>query len=261
MVSWVGAGLAISLGVLVYVALPMGAMALPVELRKKVGEFYLKLAARCLKQFAFVRRILSGYDVIPIKVDDEQKLLKVTLSNSLAGDSNAYPFKDPDNRVLRLYNKPVSLNYEGVPGALDAELAELGHWVGEKDTEGGLWSGDLYNTDVPVTVDPFVEMDDGLRLVDPIDAYNLVPNDVDPENVKTTEQLTKKRFEKYNPGVNTEQMISGALGFALGLGGILVMNYAQHEIIGGGGGPPQGPSIPVGALDVQPLLDVVVMFL
>lgn len=258
MVSFVWATFSVALAVLVYIGGSMAAMTLPIAYREKIGRFHFKLAARCLKQFTFVRRILSGYDVMPIKVDDEQKLLKVTLSSSLAGSDNEYPFKDPDDRVKRLFNKPVALAFEQVPAAVDAELAEAGHWVGEKETDEGLSHGDPSEGPGGVTIDPFVEMSDGLRLVDPVDVFNIVGNDVDPENVKTAENLTKKRFEKYTSGVGMTEMMTGIIGFGVGMGGVMVLQYVQQNIIqSGGGGNPQVPSSPLGM--VTPALDMVVM--
>lgn len=259
MVSIIWATVSMMAGLMIYIALPMSAMTLPVELRRKIGMAYFKLAARCLKQFTFVRRVLSGYDIYPIKVDDEQKLLKVTLSSSVTGSDNAYPFKDPDNRVKRLLNKPVALAYEKVPAAVDAELAELGYWVGEKGTNEGLIQGDPQKDPGSVTVDPYVEVDDGLRLVDPVDVFNIVPNDVDPENVKTAENLTKKRFEKYGDGVGVTEMMTGILGFSVGAGAIMVMEYINQNIIGNGGGSGDLPSSPLGL--VQPAIDTVVMLI
>lgn len=258
MVSVVGATLSIMLGVLVYIAGSMAVIVLPVQLRYKVMQFHLKLAARCLKQFTFVRRILSGYDIKPISVDDEQKLLKVTLSSSLTGDDNAYPFKDPAERIKRLFNKPVALAYEQIPAAVDAELAEHGYWVGEKAKNEGLYSGDPEDSPEDVTVDPYIEEDDRLRCVDPVDAFNLVPNAVNPENVKTTEQLTKKRFEKYSTGVGMVEVMTGAMGFAIGMGGIAALQYVQNNVItNGGGGDPQLPSSPLGMTHIA--VDAVVM--
>lgn len=257
MVSFVWATFSVALAILVYIVASMTAMVLPVELRKKVGGFHFKLAARCLKQWTFVRRILSGYDVMPISVDDEQKLLKVTLSSSLASDDNEYPFKDPDNRIKRLFNKPVALTFEQIPAAVDAELAEAGYWVGEKSRDEGLVNGDPYKDPDGVSVDPYVEMDDGLRLVDPVDVFHIVGNDVDPENVKTAENLTKKRFEKYTTGVGMTEMMTAIMGFCVGWGAILVMEYAKQNIIGsGGGGGSDLPSSPLGMTHLA--LDMVV---
>jgi len=239
-------GIAASLGILVYILIAMLAFVAPITVREQIGKFYLKLGARCLKQFTFVRRVLSGYDVHVIEVDEEQKLLTVTLSSPLLGDDNEYRYQDPDNRVMRLFNKPVSINFELVPAAVDAELAEAGHHVREKKTDEGLWEGDHEENPDDVVVDPCVEMTDEVRLIDPMDVFNLVANDVDPEDIKTAEKKTLKRFEKYGASFDPVQFVSGAMGFAIGIGGVMALQYFQQEIIkGGSSGDVSSPEIPI----------------
>lgn len=260
MVTILRAAIAASLGMMVYLAIPILFTNAPVYMRRRVGSFYLKLSARALKQFAFVRRVLSGYDVMPIDVDDEQKLLNVTLSSSTLGSDSVFEFNDPDNRISRLYSKPAVVAYENIPAVVDAELAEIGHWVGEKENEDGLWSGDPQDPE-SVTVDPYVEMDTGLHLVDPIDAFELVGNGVDPENIKTTEKLTKKRFEKYKTNIGATEVISTVVGFFAGLGGMMLMEYVNTTLLDGEGG--SGVDIPMnpGLVDTTHLVDLVVMLL
>lgn len=262
MVTWVGATLSVMLGILIYVAIPAVAMSMPAPVRQRVGTFYGKLAARLLKQWSFTRRMLSGYDVFPIDVDDEEKLLKVTLSSSMLGESNTYPFKDPDNRIKRLYNKPVAVNYEGIPAAVDAELAELGATYSEMVKEEGkvvVNESKREDEDDEVLVRSTWPVDDTLRLVDPVEAFSLVPNAVSPENVKTARKKTKQRFEKYRDRVGAVQMMTGALGFAMGLGGILVMWYAQTNFIDGSSTDPELPSSPLYLADVATQLVVSVL--
>jgi len=259
MVSIMSLVLAGSMGLLVYLAIPFLVMGGPVELRRTVGGWYLKKAAKCLKQFVFVRRVLSGYDVLQISIDDEQKLLTTTLSSSMTGEDNEYRFKDPDNRIKRLFNKPVALAFEQVPAAVDAELAELGQAVHEKDVTDGIWHGDMADPE-SVEVDPWLRVKKGLQCVDPVDAYRLVVNDVDAENIKTAEKLTKKRYEKYGDGVSAVQLMSGAIGFFCGLGGMMALKFFQNKFLdggGGGGGVPENP-VPI-ALDAT--LDMAVMVL
>lgn len=250
--------LALSLGFLCYILVAMVAIGLPITLREQIGRFYLKLAARALKQWTFVRRVLSGYDVKRINVDEEQKLLKVTLTSPMLGDDNEYRFEDPDNRIMRLMNKPVALSFELIPAALDAELSEEGYHTGEKATNEGLWDGDHETAPDEVVVDPFVRMTDDLRLIDPIDVLNLVTNDVDPENIKSAEEKTKQRFSKYGGAVSPMELAGGAMGFIVGMGGILGIQYFQSEILSeSSGGMPQGPTMPMHVADVA--LDAVVM--
>lgn len=260
MVSITTALLACVAGFMLYVAIPIAAMAAPVQVRETVGTFYLKLGAKCLKQFTFVRRVLSGYDILPISVDDEQKLLEVTLSGSTLGEDNEYRFADPDNRIGRLFNKPIAIAYEQVPAAVDAELAEWGHWVREKEANSGLMAEGGENA----RIDPYVEATDSLRLIDPMEFFAVVTNDIDSETIRTAEKKTKKRFEKYNEGVSLEESLQVMMGFAVGAGGVMAMHYVQTKVIGGGSDGPPGSGI-VGeemmsvAPDPTPLLDLVVM--
>lgn len=259
MVSAVTAILASVFGFMLYVIIPVGAMAAPVHIREKIGTFYLKLGSKSLKQFTFVRRVLSGYDILPIGVDDEQKLLEVTLSGSTLGEDNQYRFADPDNRIGRLFNKPIALAFELVPAAVDAELSEWGHYIDEKAEDHGLIDDEGERT----RVDPYVEADSNLRLVDPMDFYSAVTNDVDSENIKTAEKITKKRYEKYGDGIDMAQTLRVLIGFGVGATAIILMHYINTEMMSGGGGPPGsdivGNETMMLAPKMTPLLDLVVM--
>lgn len=242
MPSLISVAIAGSLGLLVYVLIPMVANLGNINTRKRVGETYYKMEARLLKQFTFLRRVLSGYDVKPIGVDNERKLLTLTLGSNLMGDDETYPFEDPDGRIKRLYNKPAALAYERVPAAIDAELAEIGRWVAERRENGGFWSGEFDNAEVETTVKPWVVMSDGFQLVDPLDSFEIVPNDIDPENVKSTEIMTEKRFEKYRGNLGMREGVLGVMGFLTGAGGMAGMAYVRDKLLdGGGGGVPEAP--------------------
>ncbi|MDR9432186.1 MAG: hypothetical protein RI568_16015, partial [Natronomonas sp.] len=114
-------------------------------------------------------------------------------------------------------------------------------------------------------VDPYVETDSGLRLVDPLDAYSIVPNDIDSESIKTAEKKTKQRFAKYNPGVDIAQTLRVLMSFAVGAGGVMIMHYINSELMGDGGsdGPPGSGIIGSESLmvtpDLTPMLDMAVM--
>jgi len=254
-VSLTTAALAFMLGIMGYILVPMLASLLPIELRYPVGNFYGSKGARALKQFAIVRRILSGYDVLPIDVDDESKMLRVTLDSSTFGSDTEFRFADPDGRIKRVWNKPMAVCYEAIPAALDAELAEIGYWTREKRVNEGL----LRETDGGEVVDPYVRMPDTLRLVDPLDCFELIVNGVDPENIKTTEQLTKKRFEKYGSGIGLKESIRVLLGFFAGAGAVVLIQYINTQLITDGG--PSAPDVSVGlpALLPMELIDLVVM--
>lgn len=250
MVSIMTSLVAIIFGMMLYLGLPVAAMGASIELRKKIGTFYYKMGARALKQFTLVRRVLSGYDVIPITVDDEQKLLKAKLSSSTLGEDNEYRYADPDGRVMRLFNKPIAIAYEEVPAAVDAEMSEWGHWAQQKADDDGLWQGDVGSEGVEV--DPYVPASSNLRLVDPVDVFNLVPNDVDPENIKTTEKLTKDRFSKYGEGVGLKESLRVMISFAVGAGGVIAVRYVDQEMIGSGGGLNDVANETLGMMAVDP---------
>jgi hypothetical protein len=194
-----------------------------------------------------------------LTVDEEQKLLTVTLSSPLIGDDTEHRFKDPDNRIMRLMGKPVALNFELVPAAVDAELAEKGYHTKQKKINEGLWDGDHTEAPEDVQADPFVKMGDGLRLIDPIDVYEVVTNDIDPEDITTAEEKTKERYSKYGNAVSPMQVISGAMGFVTGIGGVLGIQYFQSEILTGSSGTPSGPEFPMTLVDVAVSMVVVLL--
>lgn len=247
MVDVIWATIAASSGFLAYLSIPMLGDLYPIDVRQRVGEFYLGLFARAYKQFAVVRRVLSGYDVLSIDVDAEQKLMEVSLEGSVIGSDKTHRFNDPDNRIARYAQKPVALAYEKVPAAIDAELAEIGHWANEKAKDTGMTDGDR--------ADPFVEVPDSIHLVDPAEAFALVGNDVSPENIETAEELTKKRFELYGRSVGVAEMLSVFMGFAFGVGGVAALGYVRQNLLDGAGGGGVGGGIPI----PPSVLDVVVI--
>lgn len=265
MVSIVWAAIAASSGLLVYLLPPVLAPLLPLDVRERIGLFYYKQSLRSFEQVAFVRRVIGGYELLPIAVDDEQKLAQVTLSSGIVSDDKTMRFSDPDGRIGRLFSKPVALVFEDVPAAIDAEVSELAYWVNQKITDEGLEhtelaeakrDGDFSQHVETSVIDPYVSVATRLRAVDPMDALSLVCKDVDPENIETTKQLTKKRFEKYGQRVGMAETIATAIGFAFGMGGVAAMRYFNQNIMdnaGGGGGP--SPPIPMGQV-LPPAVDL-----
>lgn len=226
MIDPFSAMLALTGGFAVYAVIAAAAMGARPGLRNTIGSHYLKMAMRTLGQAALVRRQM-GYDLLPLEYDDEQKLMTVTLSSSsIPGKSaNKHRFKDPDGRAKRLWQKPFVVTDELIPAALDAEISELGYWLSQKRVEEGLVRGEK--------VDPWLTVKNELRLADPRDALTMVANGVQPERIKTVEQITKKRFEKYGSRVNLEQTLRVVIGFAAGAGMVIGMNYFTTEIMDG----------------------------
>lgn len=244
MVSLLWSTFSLVLGFGVYFLVPFSVMGASVKWRQKVGRPYLKMASRCFKQWTFLRRVLSGYDVIPISVDDEQKLLKAKLGGGTLGDDNEYLFNDPDGRIKRLFNKPVALAYERVPAAIDAELAEIGYWVRQHEINSGIIVDDGSDGSTPV-VDPYVPMADSLRLVDPIDVFEIVTNDISPENIKTVEALTRERYAEYGPKIGLTETLATLMGFGTAGVAMAIAAYVKQRILRGSGGGGGGISNPV----------------
>lgn len=245
MVSILWGTIALSSGLLLYLAPPALAPLLPMEWRLKIGHYYFGQCSKSFRNLAFVRRLLSGYELHPIGVDDEQRLAQVTLSSGIISDDKKLPFKDPDDRISRLYQKPTAVVPEILPAAVDAELAEMAHWVQQKELNEGLHRDGR--------VDPYVRVKDSLRLVDPMDVINLVGKDVEPENVETCTQLTKQRFEKYNANIGLAETLGTLTGFAFGVGAVAGIQYLQQNLLDGGGGGASAPvEIPMG-LAIPPL--------
>jgi len=244
MVSFVWALIAFSLGVLIYLIPPVMAPATGIQTQQRIGDFYYHMSARALDKFAFVYRMIGGWNIIQVDVDDERKLAQVTLSSGMISDDKKLPFKDPDSRISRLYNKSMAVVIEDVPAAVDAELADLGYYAHKHKTERGLWDGQKVN--------PWMRVKDGVRAVDPLDVLYLVPNAVEPENVQTAKLLTKKRFEQYGNDVGVAETLGTITGFIVGVLGVAGVMYIKSNMLDGGGGDP-GPTNPV-PVDVAPMM-------
>jgi hypothetical protein len=238
MVSAVMAILSLMLGFAAYILLPTAGMMLSAELRTKLGRHYFGLGQRSLKQVSIVRRLLGGYELHRIKVDDEKSQAEITLSSGLLSDDQKLTFTDPASKIKRLNSKSTALNIEGLPAAIDPEFIEMAHHTEWKDIREGI-EREVNGT---VRVDPYVPVPEKLRAVDPLKAMALVSSDVDPETVQTVENLTRARFEKYGPGVSAAEMASTVMGFGVGALAVFSIYYLKYEtsILGTGGSAPSG---------------------
>jgi hypothetical protein len=256
MVSWMWAVISFSGGLLIYLGVPALGGAMPLQWRVAIGNWYYSMAMRSFQQLALVRRILGGYELLPINIDDEEMSARVTLSSGLLSDDKNLPFKDPLNLVKRLHKKPATLLVEKVPAAIDAELAEIGYWTEQKAIDVGLEDNG--------EVDPYVDMSRGLRIADPVDALNVVSKDISPENIKTAKEMTKRRFEKYGNAVGMVEGVATFMGFAVGIGGTLLIWYLKNEsaVTGGGGGQPVNPAPPIGGMEtLHPIVDALMVMI
>lgn len=262
MVNLVWVTISFSLGLLGYIIIPLFAAPLGISARQKIGTHYYQLAVRSLQRVAIVQRVLGGVDLKRFDMDDENKVGKVTLDSGLIGSDKTLEFTDPANRILRLYDKPLTVLVEGVPAAIDAELAELGYWAREQDIQTGL--EELDDDQQPVGVMPYVQMQTSLRVADPVDVTALLVKAIEPRDIETARELTKKRFEKYGSSIGMAETFSLAIGYAVGVGSVAAMEYVRVQLLdqapaGGGGGPL--PPIPPGLMTGLELLgEGVVLF-
>jgi len=255
MVSITTAALSFSFGLFLYILIPLLGQTYPIELREKIGRVYLKWGVIAIGQFAFVRRILAGVDVLPISVDDEKKTLNVTLSSSTIGDDNLFGFTDPDNRVKRLFNKPVAVTYEMVPANLSPELAELAYWFREHDIQNGKLV-ETEDDDKKDIADPWVGVGTGLRVIDPKTVLELVPGSVDPENMKTCAELTRQRYSMYGSRIDLGTTLAVVFGFVAGVGGIAAIEYMNQNLLDGGGAAAPDVSVGLGMIVVEGMVMV-----
>jgi len=214
MVSVVWSLLMLCTGLLAYLLSAFLAPIAPAGLQQQLARYHSSLSMRAYQQAALVRRTLGHYEMLPMTVNDEEKLAQVTLDSGLISDDEQLEFADPDNRLLRLHKKPLALVYEGIPATIDAELAEIGHWWRETETERGLYDPDTEK------VNPYIPMSDRLRVVDPADIATMVSKSIQPENIKTARLLTKERFSEYGSAVGMAETVGVITGFAVGAGGV-----------------------------------------
>lgn len=234
-----------SLGMLAYLLPAIVGPALSIEWRKRIGTFYYKQSMRSYRRLAFVRRLLGSYSLLPISTNDEQRLAQVTLDSGVLGDDKQLAFSDPAECIKRLYGKPVSVNIEDVPAATSPGLAEKGHWVEEHDFQRG-----LVRDGKP---DPYVRASSDLRFVDPLSTRPLVCKGTRPETIQTTEQLTRKRFQKYGSNIGAVETLATLTGFGVGAAGVAGIQYVRERVLdsGGGGSAPDPNPIPADVADVD----------
>jgi len=228
MVSVIWALIMFSSGLLLYLTTAIMAPTLPSGLQETVARYHSGLSMRAYRQAALVRRKLGTFELYPLSVDDTEKLAKVTLDGSMISDDETLEFGDPDDRIGRLHQKPFAVVYEGVPAAVDASLAELGHWVRRHDDTTGAVDEEHDR------VNPYVRVKDGLRVADPADVVSLVGKNIKPQNIKTARLLTKERFSKYGQRVGMAETAGVLMGFAAGAGVYAGLQYVQQQLLDGG---------------------------
>lgn len=237
------------LGIMVYVALPALAPSLSLPAQLKIGRSHYSLAMRCYGQAAIVWRTLGGPKLKPVSIDDEQSLGQVTLSSGTLSDDQELPFKDPDSRLYRLHKKPLAVVPELMPAAVDAELAEVGHWARQHDLERGIISDGV--------VDPYVRVSNSLRAINPLDALHVAGKHVEPEFIESAKQLTEARYHKYKGGIGAVETAATLAAFATGAGGVVGIVYVKRQIMeDGGSSATSSVSLPPGSIVPPDLLHI-----
>lgn len=243
MVSIIWSVISFATGLLGFMLPALIGGSLPVQLRQRVARWYFGMSQSSFRQTALVWRTLGGPELMPVGIDDEQRLAQVTLSSGLISDDNTLPFKDPDDRIHRLQGKPFAVIPELLPAAVDAEVATISHWFREHDRSEGrveeTSGGDI-------RVNPYPTMDPSLRLVNPLDSMFLLGgNGVEPSYIETAKQITKQRFEKYGSRIGAAETLGTLMGFGAGVGGVAGIQYLRQNTLAGSGGGGGGDTLPI----------------
>lgn len=240
-------------GILALVLIALLGQAVALDLRQRIARPYFKWSETVLGPSAIVWRKLGRPTLKPISIDDEREVAEVTQSSGTLSDDQKLPFRDPADAKRTLFKKQLTLVPEGIPAAVDAEMAELAYWWDAKANRDGLLKGNK--------VDPYVPLHDQPRSVNPHDIITALDEDVTPEDMKTTERHTRARFEKYGGGPTAKEAGAMLGAFAVGAGIVMGAVYLRTEVIGdGAGGGVGGGTVPVPMVDmVQFALDGLVI--
>lgn len=238
-------------GLLAYMGWFLVAPALPVEYRLKLGRFYFWLAATALWRPKIARRLLGGYSITSSSYDADKQGEKLSL------DGSEYHIDDPENKVSRLQNKHFGLVLEHTDMMVDAELAELGEHHHEHVEHGHAVTEIRGENGTTYKVNPYFSVPKAPQLCDPVNAMRLVPRDADPDNASTAEDYTASAFSKYKDRIGATEAMSVILGFAAAFFLVAISFRYFLKPGGGGGGGGGSVTIPLGYIDVTPLLDVV----
>lgn len=266
-----------SLGMLVFLLVPILAAGGSIETRLRVGRWFNDLAMKCFDSgLALVQRVFGGYDLLPMAINDDRKMAEVTVSSGIVSDSKKVPFRDPDERIKRLQGKPCCELLQDVPAAISPELAEKGYWLREHDglvqTRACDQCGGTGRVDGArcaacdelgqiTGVDPYVEMGDQMRVVSPKEVLAIPGCSVEPETIETAETLTEKRFSEYAGNIGAVEMGATFVSFAVGAGVVAGLQYLNTNVIESGGSTEPTSPVPL-MLDVSTAaMDMAVMLL
>jgi hypothetical protein len=226
--SVVGAVLAFSTGLLAFLLLPTVAQSLPRLYQLKIGQWCYSSAMRSYGEIAIVWRELGGPELKPLKVDDEEGVARVILSSGTLGDDKDLAFEDIDRRLHRLHGRPLAVVPEIMPVAVDAEMAEMGHWFDQKGSAGEFDAG-------ADRVDPYLPMSDQLRAAHPFDTAHLAPASIGPQQIQTAKDMMEAAYSKYGGGVGAVESAATLIAFAGGAGVVAGLFYVRDQVVAGGG--------------------------
>lgn len=243
MVSATWAAVSFMLGLCAIVVIPLLGQAVALDLRRKIGTPYFRWAEQSLGQLAIVWRRLGRPTLKSVSIDDEREVAEVVQSSGTLSDDQKLPFRDPADAKATLSKNQLTLVPEGIPAGVDAEMAEMAHWIDRKARTTGLQTDDG-------RIDPHIPMADQPRAVNPLDIQRVLGNDVTPEDIKTTERHTRARFAKYGGRPSVKEAGAVFVSFGIGAGVVAFLVYLRDEVMSsGGGGGGSSVTFPPGLVD------------
>lgn len=245
MVSVTWAFVAFMGGLAMPLVIPLLGQVVALDLRQKISQQCFSWAEAVLGPTAIMWRKLGRPTLKSIEIDDEREVAEVTQSSGTLSDDQKHPFRDPADAKQTLFSKVVTVVPEGIPAAVDAEMAEIGYWYDRHAQRGDLQKDGQ--------IDPMVRMDTRSRAVDPHDVVAHLDESVTSEDIKTTERHTRARFEKYGGGPSAKEAGVMLVSFGVGAGVVMGAVYVRQQILGGGGTAGGGgitEELPPGMIDV-----------
>jgi len=251
-VSWALISFLVGFGIPIVVPLLAGLGG--IDARRRIMGTYLGWAETVLGQFAIVWRRLGRPTIKSVSIDDEREVAEVTQSSGTLSEDQKHPFRDEQDCKHPLETKQVNIIPEGIPATVDAERAEVGYWFDEHVSRDHV--GDDENPDTNIV------MSDQPRSVNPHDIVYQLDCDVDAQDIETTEQHTKARFEQYGGSPTLKEGGAMLVSFGVGAGVVMFAVYLRDSVIGGSSGGGTGVSQPLPTIDMtQHALDATMVML
>lgn len=239
--------LAFFAGILLYAGVPVVlAHAYPIGIRKRIGDMYFWLAMHSYRRLNVLRKSLSGYSLHSFSLDESKH------TGTYETDEEQH-IDDPMSTLGRIYGKPLAVQYEESPTAVSPSIAELGaafheHCKQDQDTDDIVVGEDDNGNPITQTrVNMSFPVDKATKIVDPKNAFHLMPGDTDPDDAAKAEAYTEKSQEGFRNNVGAVETISLLIGFIGSLGAVVgIQKYVlDGASSGGGGGGSSVPSAPI----------------